>query len=349
MQHDLLIVGLGIAGANLVLEALERGLDVVVADVPELSRSTRVAAGLINPVVFRKVSLGWQARTALDAAHVRYAKAETLLDTPFYHPCGMWRMHSSADEVRWWNEKRQWPEFAGMLGEVVNAPEKDVLHAPFGVSEVPAAGFIETAKFLDALRAHLQQQGRLISARMDPDDLEYREGRLGWKDWSFDRIIWAEGHLMNRNRLFEKPLLNPAKGEVLLIEAPELPQQIVNGKIYMVPLGEGRFRVGSTYAWQQEHDAPTEAKRQELEQTLVQMLKVPFTVLEHEAGIRPTVPDRRPILGALPGKPGMYVFNGMGTKGVLLAPMLAQAMLDAMEQGGQALLDEVSIARFYAS
>ena len=45
----------------------------------------------------------------------------------------------------------------------------------------------------------------------------------------------------------------------------------------------------------------------------------------------------------------MYVFNGMGTKGVLLAPMLAQAMLDAMEQGGQALLDEVSIARFYAS
>ena len=50
---------------------------------------------------------------------------------------------------------------------------------------------------------------------------------------------------------------------------------------------------------------------------------VPYEVIEHSAGIRPTTIDRRPIIGSHPNYKNIYVFNGLGSRGILLAPTLS--------------------------
>jgi glycine/D-amino acid oxidase-like deaminating enzyme len=77
---------------------------------------------------------------------------------------------------------------------------------------------------------------------------------------------------------------------------------------------------------------------------LLAMANVDAEVLRHNAGVRPTVRDRRPLLGASTQK-NVYHFNGMGTRGVLNAPLLAAWMSDYLMRGA-ALPEEVCVDRF---
>lgn len=343
----LLIVGFGIAGANLALEAIDRDIDFRVADNPSLSRSSRVAAGLFNPVVFRKITEGWEASASLELAKTRYAEAERRLQSTFYHPIGMWRIHGSADEYKTWQEKRNCNSVGRFLGPSVPAEMSTYIKAPFGISEVPDAGFIKTETFLNAMRDALHAQNRLIPQHLDPIALIPTNQGWSWNGMHFNHVVFAEGYL-HKAQEASKPLLNPAKGEVLQIHAPELPQRIINGKVYMVPLGDGCFKVGSTYAWQQSDALPTMEKRAEIILALQSMISCQFEIHLQDAGIRPTVPDRRPILGPIPGKPEQYLFNGLGTKGVLLAPLLAKRFFDYLLHNTP-IPAELHIARFYGA
>ena len=73
---------------------------------------------------------------------------------------------------------------------------------------------------------------------------------------------------------------------------------------------------------------------------------LPYKVIGQKAGIRPTVNDRRPLLGEHPHKKNMFVFNGLGTKGVMLAPFLSQHFVEHL-LGKTTLLSEVDIKRHY--
>ncbi len=61
------------------------------------------------------------------------------------------------------------------------------------------------------------------------------------------------------------------------------------------------------------------------------VLKIDFEIVNHQAGIRPTVNDRRPLMGLHPQHPTLAVFNGLGTKGVMLAPYFAYQLYSFLE------------------
>ena len=48
-----------------------------------------------------------------------------------------------------------------------------------------------------------------------------------------------------------------------------------------------------------------------------------YEIIEHKASIRPSTIDRRPIIGSHPNYKNIYLLNGMGSRGVLLAPTLS--------------------------
>jgi len=105
------------------------------------------------------------------------------------------------------------------------------------------------------------------------------------------------------------------------------------------------FRVGSTYEWGTTDPNPTQDKRLDLEEKLRNILQVPFTVVLHEAGVRPTVLDRRPLIGLHPRHQALGIFNGLGTKGVLMAPLQAKEFVSFLLDGAS-LSPEASIQRF---
>lgn len=70
-----------------------------------------------------------------------------------------------------------------------------------------------------------------------------------------------------------------------------------------------------------------------------------FEIVEHIAGVRPTVKDRRPLLGRSMVSDRIFVLNGLGTRGVLLAPYLAEKLFEFIEENKE-LEDNLSIHRY---
>ena len=77
------------------------------------------------------------------------------------------------------------------------------------------------------------------------------------------------------------------------------------------------------------------------------MLKVPYEIRDHKAAVRPTVKDRRPLLGVHPEFPNIFIFNGLGTKGASQGPYFANHMADFLTENTP-LDPEVDIRRFHA-
>ena len=138
------------------------------------------------------------------------------------------------------------------------------------------------------------------------------------------------------------------KGEILLVRIKDFDsQKVINKGVFILPIGNNLYKVGATYEWKDLSETPTEKGKLELLEKLKLVLKVPFELIEHRSGIRPTVKDRRPLIGIHPEHPQLGIFNGMGTKAVLLAPYFAQEFAGFLD-GKNALNKEVSIHRFYS-
>jgi glycine oxidase len=103
--------------------------------------------------------------------------------------------------------------------------------------------------------------------------------------------------------------------------------------------------VGDTFNWKDKTTLPTEQGKKELIEKLESFIKVPYEIVDHVAGIRPTVKDRRPLVGLHPKHSQLAILNGLGTRGVMIAPKVAKELYHHIENN--ALLDpECNIARF---
>ena len=72
--------------------------------------------------------------------------------------------------------------------------------------------------------------------------------------------------------------------------------------------------------------------------SLKSILKIPFTIKDHFAALRPAVIERRPFVGLHPEHSSIGILNGTGTKGCSLAPYFAY-------QFTQCLLNNIAIDR----
>lgn len=61
MEIDFLIIGQGIAGTAMGYRLEQAGQSFLIFDLPESNKSSRVAAGLYNPVTGRKMVKSWMA------------------------------------------------------------------------------------------------------------------------------------------------------------------------------------------------------------------------------------------------------------------------------------------------
>ncbi|MFN5371048.1 MAG: NAD(P)/FAD-dependent oxidoreductase [Bacteroidia bacterium] len=334
MDLPILVVGQGIAGSVLALAFTEYEIPFLAVEQHGISRSSSVAAGLFNPVVFKRLTEGWRAFEAVERAKAFYQNAEQITQASFLNVDGILRVHGSDDERRMWSAKRENHTWSKILGE--SSRDNGImsgLHAPFGTAHIHEAGFIHPQKFLDTVKSFLSLKQQLYSRTFEHNDLRFSQEAIAWNGMQFYAVVFCEGVAIQHNPYFAAEILKPAKGEVLIIEAPDLPQRVFNGKVYGVPIGNARFRIGATYEWDAPNAEPTQTKYDELYDQLCNLIKVPFRVIGHEAGIRPSSPNRRPFFINSAREKRVFAFNGLGTKGVLLAPMLALEIASYFRDG----------------
>jgi glycine/D-amino acid oxidase-like deaminating enzyme len=207
-------------------------------------------------------------------------------------------------------------------------------------------GRVETMTMLAAYKDYLRHKGTLTFETFDHVGLQIAEDHIKYKSIKARHLVFAEGYGLSENPYFRYLPLTGTKGEYLIIEAPELKERnAIKAAIFIIPMGNDRFRVGATYKWKDKSNSPTEASKTELLEQLNQVLKCKYEIVGQEAGIRPTVTDRRPLVGRHPLYGNLFVLNGFGSRGVMIAPAVSEQLFGLIEND-HPLHRDIDIARF---
>jgi glycine/D-amino acid oxidase-like deaminating enzyme len=329
MSNSYIVVGQGLAGSALAYELLKQGHTVTVIDKDSGAGSSRVAAGIYHPLVFKRTTLTWKYEMLFDFLETYYPELEKELEGKFYHPMPYLRYFASQGERDNWVKFKDQDEYKSFLGDDVDDSPIGGVTPTFGVGYVKRSGWVDTNLLLELFRIYFIEKELLIEDNFDYNLIEFKEDKVAYKHLLADKIIFAEGYGITQNPYFSYLPLKATKGQVLTVEVNGLVEDsIINRKVFALPLGNNQFKVGSTYEWQWYHDEPTPELKLDLETKLAGLIDLPFKTLSHEAGVRPSVTDRRPFIGLHPQYPQLGVFNGMGSKGVMMAPYFAKQFSD---------------------
>ncbi len=345
-EVDYIIVGQGLAGSVLAHTLMTKNKSVLVIDEEAESSSSRVAAGLCNPVVFKRLTKSWMIDKVLPIAKEFYRDQENLLGDDFYFDIPLYKLFVDQKEQDFWRQKSNEPHLFDWIDDKAERPfDNELMSYPFGASKTLQSGFLKTAKWLEKFRELLISKGAYLNSKFDYDGISFNEFGVQWNDYSAKKIIFCEGYQSINNPYFDWLPFKLTKGEVLTVNFKNLKiDHAINKGAFVLPY-DGNYKLGATYNWDEIDNTPTSEGKEQLLKRADRFINDEVIVLEHKAGVRPTVSDRRPLLGVHSDHEQLAVFNGMGTKGVMLAPYFANKMANLILEN-EALPTEVDINRF---
>ncbi|WNM19143.1 NAD(P)/FAD-dependent oxidoreductase [Flavobacterium capsici] len=328
---DYIIVGSGLSGIAFAETLLQNDKSFVVFD-DDSQNSSRIAGGLYNPVILKRFSEVWNAKEQLNIAIPFYKKIEDKLSITIDYKLPIYRKFFSVEEQNNWFIAADKPNLSPFLSTSIVKKDYNSINSPFGYGEVLQTGYVDTVELLYSYHKYLKANNLLISETFDYSKINFSDDFIKYNNLEAKHIVFAEGFGMHSNPFFDYLPLDGTKGELFIIKAPELDLDvIINTSVFILPLGNHLFKVGATYDWKDKTNNPTEEGKQELLERIREIISCDFEILEHYAGIRPTVNDRRPLLGTHPEFKNLHILNGLGTRGVMLAPAMAIDLYNYIE------------------
>ncbi len=328
---DYIIVGSGLAGIAFA-EVLSQHQKSFVVFENHSQNSSVVAGGLYNPVILKRFSQVWNANEQLALADDFYKRIESKLSVSVDFKMPIYRKFFSVEEQNNWFAASDKPNLSPFLSTRIIQKQYTSIDAPFGYGEVLHTGYVDTNELIERYHSHLKNQKHFIEEEFKHSKLQVFDDYVEYQNLKAKHIVFAEGFGMHVNPFFKHLPLDGTKGELFIIKAPDLDLDvIVNTSIFILPLGNHLFKVGATYNWDDKTPTPTEEGKQELISRIKELLTCDFEIIQHLAGVRPTVKDRRPLLGTHAEHKNIHILNGLGTRGVMLAPAMALDLYNFIE------------------
>ncbi|MCW5921623.1 MAG: FAD-binding oxidoreductase [Saprospiraceae bacterium] len=341
-----LIVGQGIAGTLLAWALRRSGASVLIADGALPGNSSLVAAGVINPVTGKRFVKSWRFDEFFPVARSTYRSLEIALGIRIWMEQPIIRLLATPEEANDWSARCALPDYASVLSNADDAGEWAGLVRPnfqFGV--IHQAARVDFFSLLTTFRKKNDDAGLFLAKNVTYKEAERMSD-------NFDGVIFCEGWRGRDNPYFPRSPWQVAKGEALMIRLDETRGAHINHllkkTVTLVPMGSSLFWAGGSYQWHFSDLSPSERERAFIQKNLDDMLAAPYTLIDHIAGVRPAVKDRRPLIGKSDAHPKMHIFNGFGSKGGSLAPFWA-AHFAAHLLRGEPLDATVDIKRFSAA
>ncbi len=346
-SFDYLIVGQGIVGSVMALTLFRLGKSVVVIDQPKLSSSSKVAAGVYNPFNFRQAMNNWRALELVNSAQNLYGYAEKISNQKIHTERKIWKIFTNAAERKLWERACEERENLCADEKIMDNFFQDTILSPFGLGGVNNAGSIDTVMLMNVVLEKLKENNNYFSEMFDYQKLQINSNGINYDERLFAKqLIFCEGYLNSNNPWFRYLPIKPAKGQLLHVYIPGLKTtEILSKNCSLLPIGNERFILGSTFDNDVVDEKPTQAAEDDLLNRVKKFVSLPIYVENRLAGIRPAVQDRRPIIGTHPNFPQLSIINGMGSKAVLLAPLLSEILINHIENG-LPIPVEVAINRF---
>lgn len=345
MKVDYIIVGLGLAGLSFAEELLRHNRTFMVFE-DDSQTSSLVAGGVYNPVILKRFTPVWNAKSQLEIAMPLYEELEKRFQDKFDDKFSTRKVFKSIEDQNNWFIASDKPKLTEFMNPNLIHENVQGIKSDFGFGEVYQTGRVDTPKLVSRYRRYLQDLGRIRFEKFDHNSIKIGQEQVEYLDLQSNKIVFCEGYGLKDNPYFNHLPLNGTKGETITIHAPGLDIEfLVKSSVFVLPLGNHQFKIGATFNWTDKTSEPTKEGRQELIEKLDKVISVPYKIIDQNAGVRPTVTDRRPLVGVHPKHSNLIVLNGLGTRGVMIAPSMAKQLYHHVENG-EPLDPETNINRF---
>ena len=357
---DAIVIGGGVIGLSVAWRLAQRGLSVTVVDDDPAGGASRAAAGMVAPVT--EAHFGEESLTALNVESARRwpafaAEIEEVSGTAVgYRSEGTLAVAFDDDDMAVLTELRDYQDRLGLPGSRLRARECRALEpllSPLirGGIFVESDHQVETRALTSALLVAAERAGVLFCRRraerldLHPDGRRTVGVMLASGDrWQAPVTVLAAGcwsASLPGLPAEVRPPVRPVKGQILRLRpsdqyAPRLSctvRGVRQGRsIYAVPRNDGRVVVGATVEEKGWDTTVTAGAVRELLEDVTEVVPVlgEFELAETLARLRPGTPDNGPVLGAS-ALPGLVFATGHYRNGILLAPLTADAVADAVE------------------
>jgi glycine/D-amino acid oxidase-like deaminating enzyme len=325
---DFIITGAGLAGSSIAYELVKRGYKVL-RITSSASPASMAAYGMLNPVHIRNAQLSWKAKEIYPHALTFYKQLEQVLQIKFFKETDIYHILGSDEEAVHWRQQAE----TGMLrdfcqGEVEYISEASLI-APHGCIKISGALYVDVPLMLTHLHQWLDKhQSPLLFYEANEQVWSYHPSGVRMNKFEARFAIHCEGVAATHHPLWKNIPFRPCKGEVLTLQFQEpAPQVIVHKKIFLIPLNNGTYKAGATYAWDDLTNHPTQEGTAELVHQVQRITNASFIIKEQVAGVRPAVADRRPVVGIHPSYPSAAILNGYGSRGLILNSYACNALI----------------------
>ena len=330
---DIVVVGLGLAGAALAWEAHAAGLELVIVDDGDHAAASRVAAGLVTPVTGRKLKPEAHFDAFAAAAVRHYRQVGDLTGVSAYVERPALRMLSTKQELGAWSAM-------GAAGsELVERWRRDM---PAGIRDaglpvwMPAAGRLAIADYVEATRKYFAARERFVATTLEDASIVLRDDAVEVPaiGGAARHAVFCRGFRDAASAFFPEVRWRAAKGQILELECPGFDSSYtVHGAgIWLTTDRDERLLAGATYEWDALDAKVTPAARERLLSGIGALLALPFAVVGQRAAVRPIVQGRKPVIGQSSRSDRLWLFNGLGSKGALFAPRLAASLVSRIKE-----------------
>jgi glycine/D-amino acid oxidase-like deaminating enzyme len=327
MQVDYLIIGQGICGTMLSWFLHKEGKSFLIIDDNNENSSSKIAAGIINPVTGRRYAYTWMIDEIMPFAIQCYEEFQTYLDLKIVHQKSI---------IDFFPSPQMRNAFIERLSEndtyLHSYPDQNHFNSyfnyDFGCGEIGPAYTIHLQVLLSAWRKKLSELNSMKEEKFDVNDLKIEKNFISYQNITAQKIIFCDGTGGVNNPWFQLLPYAPNKGEALIIECSELTNEHIFKKgLMLAPLPqENTYWIGSNYQWEFQDEQPSKEFYEHATMVLNGWLKKPYKVVSHKAAVRPATLERRPFVGFHPQFQNIGILNGMGTKGTSLAPFFAHQL-----------------------
>jgi len=347
MKYDYIIVGQGLAGSVLAFTLLKNNKKILVIDDNSRPSASKIAAGLYNPITGMRLVKTWEADTIFPFLINFYREMEKVLSTKFFFPSSIYRPYDSIEIQNDWMARTERQDLKKYILTKHDIIPEGLMHHPFGGISSNLSGFVDVKTLIEEFKKSFIKEGFYQDEIFNYTDLKVSENQINYKNYKAYKIIFCDGIYVLNNPYFNFLPFKYVKGEILTLSIDDIKlDTIINKGVYLLQNKNGDFKLGATYDWNSNNWNITESGKNELVEKLNKFIIKPYQIINHQVGVRPASLDRRPIIGLHPTYKNIGIFNGLGTKGVSLAPYFAHEFVQFLENGKE-MNKEVQIERFF--
>jgi hypothetical protein len=321
-----LIVGDGLSAHVLAHRLHAAAVPFILQGMETVGAASPAAWGLLNPVHFRSFGLSYGASWYPESLAF-YKALEQKLSQKFVDYAPLEHLDARPEALAHWS--------IAWESELYSFMEKPTMDSLGNVRIVLSqVAMVSVPTLLQESRRYLSEQGLYHQAWFDwpYPDFNHREP-IEHAGKQFDAVVWAQGVRSLESGPFKALPIKPSKGEgIQLSTLAQVEEKVIKHRgMFAFQESPGSWRVGSTYSWRDMRPEPSAEAREELKARFSELTGInDFALVDHWAGFRPASPDRKAIVGQHPLFNQHYALNGMGSKGLLMAPYLAKALQEEM-------------------